>query len=147
MSFLVKKTHHNGYRCCCARDWEDDGEWFDAREEALAQIPREIPKDDGDGGLKSVVVVDGSTGKEIASVSLDWSSGYGRGSGYQATLWSGWIEPGGDEAQIHLHEFKGPGETWSESIDIIREKDRVRREKEATQKLEAAQKELEHLKS
>lgn len=148
MAFQITRTFHNGERCCCLKLWEDDDgdEWVNSREEALAKIPRTLPKDPNfEGGLYAIEVIDGSTGKEIANVELSWPSGY-RGAGYKASLWSGWLDPGNGQERVLIHDFKGKQDTWEACLAEVAETTRERREKEAQRKLMAAQEELANLK-
>jgi len=143
MSFQVTETHNNGYRCGCCH-WSDDRapKWYESREEALEQVPRTMPGETEWGGLESIEVIDGSTGETIAEGRLSWPIGYGKSANYQATRWYGWIDPGDDQPLIHFEDFKGPGETWEDSINILKEKHRALKEREAQRKLEEAQREL-----
>lgn len=143
MSFQVIETHNNGYRCgCCHQSWDHDPEWFDSREEALEKIPRTMPVETEWGGLERIEVIDGSTGETIAEGRLEWPFGYGKSANYQASHWYGWIEPEEDQPRIYFEDFKGPGETWEASVDILKENHRALKEREAQRKLEEAQREL-----
>lgn len=146
MAFQVTRSIYNGYRCCCFQDWDSDPEWFDSREEALSKVPREVPAEDSDFdfGLNGITVVDGSTGKEIASVTLSWPAGY-RGSGYEGSLWSGWIDPGEGNPLIEIRAFKGNYDSWEDCCAQVKAKGIAQRKEEAQRQLEAAQKALSEM--
>jgi len=139
MAYQITITISNGYRCgCCQRDW-DSTEWADTLEEALAYAPVTLIDGDphpfnGDLEIKSVSVVDGATGEEIANGSALWSHGYGRYSGYNYTRWMGYRPDSGGFETLYSRDFKLVEETW----DVIKgrldteraAKDRTKAEKD-----------------
>lgn len=91
MAFLIEKTWYNGYRCsCCERTYESS-EWVDTLEESLAVLPTEFPPEN-DGGTLSVIVKDGSTGKEVASSKVSFAPNWQRGDAYRYTTWTLFID-------------------------------------------------------
>ena len=103
MSYQVKTTSYNGYRCsCCERVWESEA-WFDQKVEALSRLPREFPVETEYGGIISVVVKDGATGQEIGSSRVTWPFAYQRGDEYKYTCWTLYI-PGDDDTDSVLLE-------------------------------------------
>jgi hypothetical protein len=116
MAFLVKKEWNNGYYCCCHRTWDDDGEWYEDKEEALAQfvVP---PWDDEvarvlDVHLNRITIEDGSSGELVAEAELNWLS-----RDYDHFCWSGQVEGKTFEIVIGGNE----GESWVELEARLRE--------------------------
>lgn len=155
MAFLVKKAHHNGYRCsCCTQTWEA-GEWVQDREVALEQVCPDMPAENEWGGLKSVTVTDGSTGEVVAQGTLSWPPGYQRGTPYTYTRWSGHV--GAEAFDVVVKGSRGMDDdgnwedytplekSWSDILDELAEADRQRRLKKAEADLKRAQQDIEAL--
>ena len=86
MSFCITKTYSNGYRCkCCRSDVDSDPIWIDSWEEALTHVPTEFPVQNEFGGYIDITVVDGTTGRTVASSEVSWPPAYQRGYGYKYT--------------------------------------------------------------
>ena len=99
----------------------------------------------GDVEIVRVVVVDGSTGESVASARAFWSRGYGRGSGYDYTCWSGYRPDTGSFEAV----YKGRGDkleqTWKQVIDELAEKKRQTDLAKAQRDLELAQRQISRL--
>ena len=121
MAYLVKKTTHNGYRCACCSYESDHSDIFDTLKEAMAEFPDEFPEETEWGGLKSITIIDGSTNEKIAWGDIYWSTGYGKGSGYDYTRWSGWKD---DKSFDIIRRGKKviTDKTWEECIEEVKEK-------------------------
>lgn len=145
MAFHITTETTNGYRCgCCCSTWEDSS-WVDTLEEALAQVPTELVDGqphsfNGDIEIKSVTVIDGSTGEKIAWGTARWSTGYGRYSGYDYTCWSGYRPDSGPFEAVYKGQKTRLDKSWSELTEELNEK---RRQKE----LDKAKRELEEVQS
>ena len=118
MAFQVEIVNRNDYRCgCCFRNWEATKEWKDTLEEALALFPVEFPKESEFGGLHTIMVTDGSSGEKVAWGEVSWPWGYGRGSGYSYTRWSGFRpDHGAFEQILEGAEGKPTTKTWDEIV-------------------------------
>lgn len=149
MAFHVKIEVSNGYRCgCCAYTWDYDS-WVDTLEEALAQVPTELIDGEphafnGDAELASVEIIDGSTGEKAAWGKASWSQGYGRGSGYQYTKWTGYRpDTGGFEAVYKGRERTE--ETWEDLIAALASAHQAQELKKAERALAEAKAKIEQL--
>lgn len=119
MAFRVEKVNRNDYRCgCCFRSWADSEEWKDTLEEALAELPTEFPEEGEYGGLHSITITDGATGEKVAWGEVTWPWGYGRGSGYAYTRWSGFRPDTGVFEVIVKGKQGSPvtDKTWDEVV-------------------------------
>jgi hypothetical protein len=153
MSYQVTKSLTNGYRCgCCASDFDLEPRWYDDRDKALAEVPRTLKEAQGntsllgEGGLREVVVIDGSTGQVIAEGKQDWPTGGVRGSGYGYTRWSGYTPEDSFEIIIGRDEKPITDRTWSQILDAVRRERHEQEVKKAGFELEEAQKKLKQLK-
>jgi hypothetical protein len=99
---VTKTTNPGGYQCGCCKCTYEAVEWYDTREEALSQVPLTVTD-----GLEGIEVKDGATGDVIADVSARFPTGYGRGSGYEATRWYGFTS--GDGGVVQIDDVKGSG--------------------------------------
>ena len=150
MAYLIEVTYSNGYRCgCCSRDWEYEEE-AETLEEALVFVPTELVDGaplqfNGDMEVTEVEVKDKSSGEVIAWARASWSQGYGRGSGYSYTKWSGYRPDleGGFEV-IYDGGRKKIDRSWEEVLEEMKEKRRREAEAKAQRDLEDAQKRLRH---
>lgn len=116
MAFLVCKTFNNGYRCCCHSTSDDDGIWYQSKEEALRQVP--LFGSCGDYDLERIQVYDGQDGSLIAEGQLEWVR-LERGQGYQYYRWYGYSGENKFEA-IH---GGNPGESWEDlNARLVRER-------------------------
>lgn len=119
MAYQITTDTANGYRCsCCMSSW-DHSEWANTLEEALEQVPTELidgmpHQFNGDLEIRSVSVIDGSTGEEIAWARADWSSGYGKYSGYNYTRWHGYRPDIGSFETCYNRDHKKLDESWAE---------------------------------
>ena len=91
MSYHIKETWFNGYRCTCCTYTRTTERWVDTTEQALAELPTEFPVEHEYGGMINVTVIDGSTGKKVAESDVSWPPVYGRGDGYTHTQWTLYI--------------------------------------------------------
>lgn len=124
MSFLVKKTFNNGYRCCCHTTWEKES-WIDDRNEALAEVPRELYRTkNGDIELEEIEVIDGPLGRVIACGRLEWPAW--KGYKYSVSYWHGFDDDGPFESVIGGN----PGESWTALIGRLN-KERIEEQKES----------------
>lgn len=89
MAFFVKITWGNGYRCSCCRRSRTSDHWVESLEEALSEVPTEMPIWTDFGGLEHVEVIDGSNQDTIASASISYPMGT-RSAPYSYTRWSGY---------------------------------------------------------
>ena len=140
--FYVTKTTGNGYQCGCCKSTSERTKEFQSRAEALAEVPLTIPANNCDGHLEGIEVKDGSDGSVIASVSMWFSSGYGRGSAYKAQRWKGYVFPSEGEPFIEIDDVRGKYPTWDECIAKIKAEYLGQQKREAERELEAAQKKL-----
>lgn len=87
MAYRLKITHSNGYRCSCCRHKQDREEWFDKLADALANFPKEFPKETDFGGDCAWEITDGSDGTIVASSEITCPPNYKRGDAYKFTRW------------------------------------------------------------
>lgn len=136
MSYSVKKTTNNGYRCsCCTHQW-DDTEWYDDRVEALAQCPiTHVGQPEYE--LVAVEVIDGSNGDTIAEGTLTWHGT--RSQKYQFERWYGHVDG------IAFDEVRGgnQGETWAQLIVRVNTERAAQKVADAERVLAAAQRDLD----
>jgi len=78
-------------------------------------IDREPHAFNGDAEIKSVEVIDGTTGEKEAWGKASWSQGYGRGSGYNFTKWFGYRPDTGEFETV----YKGRERTEERWEDLI----------------------------
>jgi len=150
MSYLIKKTFWNGYRCgCCHQKFEPEETWTESLEAAMAVIPEEQPEQGDFGGLFEVQVFDGSNnGTEIGSGKLSWPQGCGKRASYARTNWYGFrtLPDGTVESFDKIYGNKETeDETWNQIIERLREKHNQRQVAQAQAALEAAQQKLDSL--
>lgn len=149
MAYHITKEFSNGYRCgCCSHSWDSE-EWVDTLEEALLQVPTELVDGEphafnGDFEIVKVEVKNGATGENEAWGSAHWSQGYGRGSGYDYTHWTGYRPDTGGFDVVYSGRTKVTDRTWDECIGELREKNRARELAKAERELADAQKRVEH---
>lgn len=86
MSYLVKKTFFNGYRCGCCMTTEDSVDTCQTLEEALQHFPQgaDINKLE----LLKIKIVENSSGQKIAWGRLEWPLS-GHHTENSATRWHG----------------------------------------------------------
>ena len=128
MAFDIEVTYSNGYRCCCTRSWEYN-ESKDTLEEALAFVPIELVDGEplqfnGDMEVTEVEVVDTDSGEKVAWARAQWSQGYGRGSGYAYTKWTGYRPDTGKFEVVYNGKTQKLDETWDQVIAHLAEKKR-----------------------
>lgn len=151
MAYQIEITYSNGYRCgCCSHDWEYNEE-AETLEEALAFVPIELVDGEplqfnGDMEVTKVSILD-PEGEEIANASTWWSSGYGRGSGYSYTRWSGYRPDSGSFDVLYDGGRKKSDKTWKEAIEELAEKRRQMDLAKAKRDMADAQKRLARLSS
>jgi len=142
MSYMVRLTYYNGYRCiCCKHTYEPSDQWFEDREKALSYAK---PPDEGtEGGefqMCEVLVIDGSTGAEIAFMKLDYVGP--RNARYKYSCWRGHVDGGPFE------QVEGPGtegKTWAQvQVEIERSVDETHKKKLLAE-IERRQRELHKL--
>lgn len=125
MAFDIEVTYSNGYRCCCTRTWEYN-ESKDTLEEALQLVPVELVDGDplqfnGDMEVTEVEVVDTDSGEMVAWARAQWSQGYGRGSGYKYTRWTGYRPDTGKFEIVYSGQSKKIEETWDQVLARLAE--------------------------
>lgn len=90
--FHVTYTHSNTYRCsCCRRTWESE-QWVADADVALAEIPTSFPVEDEYSSCDKVVVIDGSTGREVARSEVSFPPAWDRSAPYSYTHWAVWVD-------------------------------------------------------
>lgn len=128
MVFSIHTTLSNSYRCSCCYDASTRAEVVATKEEALARLPKEFPKDQGyineDLGklfeVKKVVVYDES-GAIFGFCELDWPTEGPRGCGYKYYRWYGEIE---GEKFEKIYGDNIEGKTWDEVCKLLTESSR-----------------------
>lgn len=147
MAFHITKTQHNGYRCgCCRHEWSDET-WVDTLEEALDELPLDMPEESDFGGLYGVEIIDGSTGEKVAWGQMHWSTGYEKYSGYQYTCWSGWHPESGAFEIIRAKDGSDmTGKTWAQVLADMQAAYRAKQVRDAEKNLAEAQAKLTALK-
>lgn len=152
MSYLIKKTWSNGYRCgCCHASHECDDQWVDTLEEAMALIPDEPFNDHAEwGGPLSIAIFDGNNhGIQVGEGKITWPTGGERGTQYQYTRWSGFrTKPDGtvDRFEQVYHQGTLIEDPWGDVVRRVREKKHQRDLEKAQQEMAAAQAKLDALK-
>ncbi len=124
MSYIVKTTLSNAYRCACCYCDSTREEKLTSKEEALERITRIFDEKAGyfeDLGklyeIVKVIVIDAETDKQIAWAELDWPKIGPRGVGYTYYRWHGEIE-GEKFEDIHGTNIKG--KTWEEVCELLK---------------------------
>jgi len=142
VAYIVTKESSNGYRCsCCRHSWEDT-DWYDTLEEALEALPVEMIAT-GDYELTEVEIKDGATGEVVAWGRMDWSTGYGKYSGYKYTRWSGYRPDTGEFDYIEDQGGKAvTDKTWNELMAEMKKEKAEKDLGEARRKMAAAQRDI-----
>lgn len=152
MAYHVTIEHGNGYRCGCCDRVSSRDRWVDTLEEALDLVPTEIPwrAEDGEHSImdgvdpRSVKVIDGATGEEVAHAHSSWPYGCGKSSLYAATKWSGY-RPDVGRFEVIYEGKKKSSKTWDEIVDPLRARNNEYELRKAQIELEEAKKNLARL--
>lgn len=148
MSFLIKKTVSNGYRCgCCHYSYHEKDLWLDDHQAAIDLVPTEKSRSESDSEVEEIRVLDASqNGVEIASATLSWPRGFGIGVEYSYSRWFGYkTMPDGSVQTFDnvYYEGKKINTPWDQIIDGLKCKKAQKRVEEATSQLKAAEAELQ----
>jgi hypothetical protein len=111
--YVITTVTNNGYRCGCCSHTDDDVDYVETLEDALARMPASVAAATAaHADTLGVEIRDGASGETVAEGSLTWYGG--RSNGYRPTRWHGYTPDGKFDDYDGALEVNGVRETWAQ---------------------------------
>jgi hypothetical protein len=141
--YVITTITNNGYRCGCCSHTNDDVDYVETLEDALARMPTSVAAATAGNDTLSVEIRDGASGETIAEGTLTW---YGsRSNGYRPTRWYGYTPDGKFDDFDGALEVEGLRETWAQVTFRLDADSRKRQAEKLEAEIKQKQTELDRL--